>query len=137
VDAVRGDGGQSLVVAALLLGVAAVAVMTVQGAQDRLVSGLRDQRAGEAAVAAAGAALADLQLARVRALGRGLDPAETARFVADDDVVAAVRAAATAMTGAHGTSAPSDIAILSFGVEIEVHVTVAGRRHIALIEPPL
>lgn len=132
----RGEAGQSLVVAALLLGVAAVAVIMVQGAQDRLVSGLRDQRAGEAAVAAAGAAVADLHLARVRALGRGLDPAETARFVAEEDVVAAVRAAATAMTDAHRTSAPSEIAILSFGVEIEVHLTIAGRRHIALIEPP-
>jgi len=132
-----GDRGQSLVVAALLLGVAAVAVVAVHSAQDRLVSGLRDQRMGEAAVAAAGAAVADLHLARVLSLGRGLDPSETERFVAEEAVVIAARAAALSMIRAHGASTPADLAVVSFGTEIEVHLTFGGRRHVALIGPPV
>jgi len=136
VDALREDRGQSLVVAALLLGAAATAVVAVHGAQERLVSYVREQRTGEAAVAAAGAAVADLQLARVRELGRALEPAEIARFATEQAVTDAARSAAIALTSARGQPAPSEVTVLAFGVEIEVHVTIRGRRHIALLGPP-
>lgn len=130
------DRGQALVVTAGLLAPAALAVVLLIAQQDRLVQLVREQRAGEAAVAAAGAVVADLQLERMRALGRGLDAAELAGFAAEDAVADAARAAAVAIARAHGAAEPSDVRVLSFGVEIEVHLTLAGRRHIALLEPP-
>jgi hypothetical protein len=137
VDALsRADGGQSLVVAALLLGVAALAVTLLHGAQDRLISAVRDQRTGEAAVAAAGSAVADLQLARVQAAGRPLTIGEIEAFAAEASVIDAARVAARRIADAHGDARTIDIAIKSFGPEIEVHLALAGRTHIALLPPP-
>ncbi|MGH2378526.1 MAG: hypothetical protein ACRDGT_08615 [Candidatus Limnocylindria bacterium] len=132
----RAERGQSLVVAALLAAVAALALTLVHGTGDRLVSAVRDQRAGEAAVAAAGSAVADLQLARVRSAGRALTLAEIEAFAAEDAVLEAAREAARRMAEAHGGAGPVEVTIKSFGSEIEVHLTLGGRRHIALLSPP-
>jgi hypothetical protein len=133
---IRGDRGQALVIAALLLGLAAFAVILVVASQERLVAGLRDQRTGEAAVAAAGAAIADLQLARSRELGRPFTVEEIARFAAEPSVLEAARSAAARMARAHGSAEPSELVVQSFGVEIEVHLTLRGWRHVALLAPP-
>lgn len=133
---IRDESGQSLVVAALILGVAAFAVTAMHGAQERLVDGLRDQRAGEAAVVAAGSAVASLHHARVASLGRPLSPEEIERFAAEPDVLEAARAAAARMAEVHRARGYLDVAVRSFGVEIEVHVKLAGRSHIALLAPP-
>lgn len=130
------EHGQALVVAALLLGLAALAITLLHGAQDRLVVGVRDQRAGEAAVAAAGSAVADLQLARVRSIGRPLTIREIEAFAAEPSVVEAARAAARRIAEAHGEDRRIELTVLSFGSEIEVHLSLAGRIHIALIGPP-
>lgn len=132
----RRDSGQALVVAALLLGAAALAVTLTQGAQDRLVGAVRDQRVGEAAVAAAGSAVADLQLSRVRLAGRPLTIGEIEAFAAETSTLEAARAAARGIAEAHGDTRPMDVAVLSFGSEIEVHLSLAGRTHIVLIAPP-
>jgi hypothetical protein len=137
VDAlIRAERGQSLVVAAFLAGLAALAVALIHETQDRLVADVRDQRTGEAAVAAAGSAVADLQLARVRAAGRALTTAEIEAFAVEDAVAEAARAAARRMAEAHGETRPLEVVIRSFGPEIEVHLRLAGRRHIALLSPP-
>jgi hypothetical protein len=137
VDAlIRTDGGQSLVVSALLLAASALAVTLLHGAQDRLISTVRDQRTGEAAVAAAGAAVADLQLARVQAAGRPLTIAEIEAFAAESSVLDAARAAARRIADAHGETRTIDAVVRSFGPEIEVHLALAGRTHIALLSPP-
>lgn len=133
---IRGDRGQSLVVAALILAVAALAVTLLLGAQDRLISAVRDQRTGEAAVAAAGSAVADLQLARVRATGRPLTVREIEAFAAEASVIEAARAAARRISDAHGDTRTIDLVIRSFGSEIEVHLDLGGRQHIALLAPP-
>lgn len=133
---IRKESGQALLVAALLLGLAALAVTLIDGAQERLVASAREQRTGEAAVAAAGSAVADLQLARVRAAGRALTLGEIEAFAAGPAVLEAARAAARRIADAHGETRPMDIAVLSFAPEIEVHLSLAGRIHIALIGPP-
>jgi hypothetical protein len=133
VDAV-GERGQALVFAALLLGIAAAALVGLHAASTRILDGVRDDRAGEAAAAAAGAAVADLQLERALALGHDLDRAETAGFVADPAVAEAAKAAAIRLARLHGRADPSDVHLIAIGFEIEVHVTLGGRRHIALIE---
>jgi hypothetical protein len=134
VDAVTGERGQALIFAALLLGVAAVALLGLRDISDRILEGVRDDRAGEAAVEAAGAAVADLKIARERARGRELDRAETAAFVADPAVESAARAAAVRMARVHGRADPSDVTVHAFGFEIEVQLTLAGRAHVALLE---
>jgi hypothetical protein len=133
---IRCERGQSLVVAALLLAIAALAVTFLLGAQDRLVSAVRDQRTGEAAVAAAGSAVADLQIARVRAAGRPLTIGEIEAFAAEAPVLEAARAAALRIADAHGDARTIDLVIRSFGSEIEVHLALGGRTHIALLAPP-
>ena len=133
---IGGDRGQSLVVAALLLAVAALAVTLLLGAQDRLITTVRDQRTGEAAVAAAGSAVADLQLARVRAARRPLTIGEIEAFAAEASVLEAARAAARRIADAHGDARIIDVVIRSFGSEIEVHLALGGRTHIALLAPP-
>lgn len=128
------ERGQALVFAALLLGVAALALTGIRAVSDAILEGVRDDRAGEAAVAAAGAAVADLQLARARSLGHDLDRAETAAFVAEPAVENAARDAAVRLARLHGRADPVAVTVQSFGFEIEVQLTLAGRQHGALLE---
>jgi hypothetical protein len=130
-DAVRDERGQALVFAVLMVGLAAAVMIGLRDAQERILGGVRDARAGEAAVTAAGTAVSDLQ----REKG-DLDRAETAAFVARPDVLEAARAAATRLTRIHGRSDPSDVSVHAYGYEIEVHLTLGGRQHIALLEAP-
>jgi hypothetical protein len=133
VDALN-ERGQALVFAALLLAIAAVALAGLHAASERILDGVRTDRAGEAAAAAAGAAVADLQLARSRALGHDLDRAETADLVADPAVTDAARAAAMRLARLHDRADPTDVRVIAIGFEVEVHVTLGGRDHIALLE---
>lgn len=128
------DRGQALVFAALLLAIAAVAVVGLHAASQRILDAVRTDRAGEAAAAAAGVAVADLQLARARSLGHELDRAETSDFVADPVVTEAARAAAIRLARLHERADPSDVRVIAIGFEVEVHVTLGGRTHIALLE---
>lgn len=132
---VEGEQGQALVFAVLFLAVAAAAILGTRDAAIRIMTDARDDRAGEAAVAAAAAAVADLAVARAALLGREMDAAETAAFVAEDGVVGAARRAAARLARLEGRAAPSDVRVVAYGLEIEVHLTIAGRRHIALLEP--
>jgi hypothetical protein len=134
VDALTGERGQALVLGVVMLAVAAVVLVGLRSISDRIVDRARDDRAGEAAVAAAGAAVADLQLSRARDLGHDLDRAETAAFVADPQVSDAARDAAVRLAREHGREEPLGVEVLSFGYEIEVHLTLAGRHHTALLE---
>lgn len=116
-----------------LLGIAAMAVVGLRTVAERIHDDVREQRAGEAAVAAAGAAVGELQFARVTALGHELDREEVAAFVADPAVTEAARTAATELARLHGLAAPSDVRVLAFGFEIEIHVMVGRRAHVALL----
>jgi hypothetical protein len=132
-DAVSGDRGQALVLTAAILGVAAVAIVGVRGASERLLDGVRDQRAGEAAAAAAGTAVADLIVARAADLGRDMGRDEVALFVTEPVVQERARAAAGGIARLHRRSEPAEVRVLAIGLEVEVHVTLAGRTHVALL----
>jgi hypothetical protein len=133
VDAVSGERGQALVLAAALLGVAAVAVVGLRAASDRLLDAVHDERAGEAAAAAAGIAVGDLLFARARAIGRDLARDEVAALVAEPVVREAAHAAAFRLARQHGRDGPADVRVIAFGLEVEVHVVLTGRTHVALI----
>ncbi|MBI2323892.1 MAG: hypothetical protein HYU87_02865 [Chloroflexi bacterium] len=132
-DALSDGRGQALVLTAILLGVAAAAIVGLSGVSHRILDGVRAQRAGEAAAAAAGTAVADLQFDRVRALGRELGRAEIAVFVADPAVAGAARHAAARLARLHDRADPTDVRVIAIGFEIEVHVTLSGRTHVALL----
>lgn len=133
---IRSERGQALVLAAAMLGLAAFAVSSLLGGQERLLAETALQRAGEAAVAAAGAAVADLELAYARDLGGELTPADIERLAADERAIAAARLAAGRMAAAHGVAPPDSVVLRAFGSELEVHLVLRGRRYVVLLAPP-
>lgn len=128
-----GDRGQALVLAALLTGVAAVAVIGLRTVSEGILQEVRDVRAGEAAVSAAATAVSDILLGRQQALGRELEPAELARLAAEPATAEAARFAAVRLAREHRRADPSGVRVLAFGYEIEVRLTLAGREHVALV----
>ena len=134
-DAVTDDHGQALVFAVLLLGLAAAVIVGLLNVQQRILSDVRDQRAGEAAVAAAGRVVSDALFARTARGTKHLTQDATARLAADADVVDQARVAAASIARENGRSEPTEVTVHAYGYEIEVHLTLAGRRHIALLEP--
>jgi hypothetical protein len=133
VEAVSGDRGQALIFAALLFGVAAIALLGLRDASLRILDGVRDDRAGEAAAEAGAAAVAHVKDEREH--GRQFDKAQTAAFASEPEIIEAAREAALRIVRVHGRADPTDVSVHAFGFEIEVHVTLAGRQHIALLEP--
>ena len=69
-----GQGGQALVVVVALLGFAALVVLSLSDAEDRIVAKLRAERAAEAAAEAGGAVVAD-RLVELAAIDDGDRPA--------------------------------------------------------------
>jgi hypothetical protein len=119
VDAVRGERGQALVLAVLALGLAATTIVGLEAAQDRILADAHERRAGEAAVEAAGAALADAVLGSTRS---------REAIVADPLVIERARAAADSLSSANHGPRVRDIAISvgprSLDVELSVGVHV-------------
>src|SRR5439155_22165224 len=120
---------QALTFAVVLLGLAALALVGLRDASERILDAVRDDRAGDAAAEAGAAVVADMHG------GREMTAAQTAVFVARPDVAEAARAAAVRLAREHRRADPSDVSVHAFGIEVEVHVTLAGRQHIALLEP--
>jgi hypothetical protein len=67
-DTVRGERGQALLIAALVIGLGALAIVGLRVMQDRVLAGAQTRSAGEAAVEAAAAAIADAYIAHVDSL---------------------------------------------------------------------
>ncbi len=61
--------------------------------------------------------------------------AEIAAFVREATVTGAAREAAVRLARLHGRADPTSVTVHSFGLEVEVHLTLAGHQHIALLEP--
>lgn len=130
------DGGQALVIAVLGIGIAAAAIVGLRDAQERVLLDVHARRAGEAAAEAAGAALADAQVALIARLrgrpGRSVDlarRAEIAALVADPAVVQAALAAAGELAAENRAGPPTDLSIRDAGADLEVLLTLDRRRH--------
>jgi predicted lipid-binding transport protein (Tim44 family) len=127
------DDGQALLVAVLLLAIAAVGVVGLRAVQDRFAADARIQRAGEAAVEAAVAAVADAYVAHVvsgRAAGQGAETvANVHELLAEPRTLNAARAAADDLARANGFG-PVESLDLSCGAGmVEAQLGLLGRRH--------
>lgn len=121
-DSVNRDGGQSLALAVLLVAVAALALAGLRGAQERIIDRTRDELAGEGAVEAAGAVVAD-------ALAAGTLEA----VVRDERVLARARMAAVEIAAANGRGRPEGLRLVVVPGGAEVSLTLAGHVHRAAI----
>jgi hypothetical protein len=119
VDAVTGERGQALVFAVLALALAAMTIVGLEAAQDRILADAHERRAGEAAVEAAGSALADALLgSRV--------PLDT--LVADPLVIERVRTAADRLSVANGGAPVRDLTIGIAPRALDIGLTVGAHR---------
>jgi hypothetical protein len=124
VDAVSGDRGQALILAVLALGLAAATIVGLQAAQDRIFRDAHERRAGEAAVEAAGAALADAQIGFKGSLDA---------FAADPLVAERARAAADQLSALNDGAPVHDLSITADAREIEVGLSVGAHRQRAAV----
>lgn len=137
----RDDRGQALVLAVLALGIAAATIVGLRAAQDRILMDARERRAGEAAVEAAGAAVADAQVVFLATLRdeagqpRGMPSrAELDGFVSDPLVVERARAAAGELAGANGGGTVSGFSIHAWTTTIEIALALGPHRQRASID---
>ena len=139
-DTLIGERGQALVLAVLGLALAAITIVGLREAQDRILSDARDRRAGEAAVEAAGAALADAQLDFIASLRDELGSArrlptraELDAFVRDPLIVERSRAAAAQLSAANGGGPIRGLEITAGSRTIDLAISVGGHQQRASI----
>ncbi len=135
-----GDRGQALVLAVLALGLAAATIVGLQAAGERILRDAQERRAGEAAVEAAGAAVADAfvdltaSLRDERGRARAIPTqAELAAFVTDDLVTARAQAAADALSAVNGGGPVRDLGLSNASRAIEIALSVGAHRQRAAI----
>ena len=120
-----GDRGQALVLAVLALGLAAATIVGLQAAQDRILHDAQERRAGEAAVEAAGATIADALLGSTRSLDT---------LAADPLVLERARAAADDLSAANGGAPVRDLVITAGQLAFDISLSVGAHRQRASIE---
>lgn len=125
IDALTDARGQAHLIAVLVIAMAAVAISGLRGAQERILDDERVRRAGEAAVEAATAVVADAYVA-ANALPSPL-PADIARAVLDPATRERARAAAIAMSFANGGADLDGPEISCASRGVDVKITIAGR----------
>jgi hypothetical protein len=129
VDALSGDRGQALILAVLALAIAAATIVGLRATQDRILADARERRAGEAAIEAAGAALADAQVELIAPIRSGLEA-----LVTDPLVIERSRRAADALSAANGGPPTGDIVISLAPRTLEIALSVGAHRQRAAIE---
>jgi hypothetical protein len=123
------DRGQALIVTVLFLAIAATTLSGLRLAQDRIFAAARERRAGEAAVEAATAVIADAYT-----LARGSRTEDIAAAVAEPSAREAARDAAQAMSTANGGGAVSDVSAQCRPRSVDVAITLGGRIYRAGFE---
>ena len=114
------EGGQAALAVVLALAIAVAAVIGLRAAQERIVMGVRAQRAGEAAVEAAAQSVADLYAAR-RSAAREL--------VLDPRVVETARVAAEELARENGYRSVEQVQLMCTGKRIEARLVLSGYSH--------
>lgn len=129
------ERGQALVLAVLALALAAVTIVGLRAAQDRVLADAHQRRAGEAAIEAAGATLADAQVAFIAGLrdevgGRRVAPtrAELDQLISDPLVVERARGAAEELSARNDGPAVAELRIAVAGRDLEITMTAGAHR---------
>lgn len=133
--ALNDDRGQALLLAVLLIAIAAVAVSGLRIAQEQILAVARERRAGEAAVEAATAVIADAYAAE---LGR-LSPARTPDVfgaVTDRGAREAARAAAAEVSVLNAGPEIGDVIVRCAAGLVDVSITISNRLYRAGFRGP-
>jgi hypothetical protein len=134
VDAVRGEGAQAVLIAALVIGIGALAIVGLRVVQDRVLAGAETRSAGEAAVEAAAAAIADAYIAHVDSLrAHAFDVprpnVDVPAVLAHPATLEAARAAASQAAARNGGLFDGVVVTRCVGATIEIELRHAGRLH--------
>jgi len=135
---VRGERGQALLIAALLIGIGALAIVGLRVVQDRVLANAQTRGAGEAAVEAAAASIADAYIAhldslRAHAFDVPRPTVDVARVVTHPATLEAARAAASEAAARNGGVFDGVVAARCVGTTIEIELNHAGRLHRAAL----
>lgn len=133
------DRGQALVIAALLIGIGALAIVGLRVVQDRVLAGALAQDAGEAAVEAAAAAVADAYVAHLDALREHVfdvprPTADVVGLLARPATREAARVAAAEAAALNGAVFDGVVEARCVGRTIEIELHHAGRLHRAALQ---
>lgn len=123
----NGERGQAVLAVVLALGIAAAAIVGLRAAQERIVSGARTQRAGEAAVEAAAQSVADAYAAR---------PDAAKELVRDARVIETARIAAEDLARENGGALVERVELSCDGDRIEARLVLSGYSHHAGFRAP-
>jgi Tfp pilus assembly protein PilX len=140
-DTVRDERGQTLVIVVLLLGIAAVVIVGLRAGQERFFAVARSHRAGEAAVEAASAALADAYVAhlaavRARSQERPRPTPNVPALVADPRTIEKARVAADELARENGAGRIETMNIGCESGRVEARLTLGGYSHHAGFAAP-
>lgn len=135
----RGERGQALVIAALFIGIGALAIVGLRVVQERVLANAAAQEAGEAAVEAAAAVVADAYVAHLDALRAHVFdvPRPTADVVAllsDPATRESARAAAAEAAAQNSAVFDGVVEARCVGKTIEIELHHAGRLHRAALQ---
>ena len=114
------DRGQALIVAALLLGIAAVVISGLRLSQDAILARAHASRAGEAAAEAAAAVAADAYVSELRRAALAAGPADVPNALAAPTVHEDARSAASDLSIRNGGGAVDDVTITCGANGVEV-----------------
>jgi hypothetical protein len=133
-DAVRSERGQALIIAALVIGIGALAIVGLRVVQERVLAGAQTRSAGEAAVEAAAAAIADAYIAHVDSLrAHAFDVprprVDVAAVLGHPATLEAARAAASEAAGSNGGLFDGTVGARCVGATIEIELHHDGRLH--------
>ena len=135
----KDERGQALVIAAILIGIGALAIVGLRAVQDRMLENAAAQDAGEAAVEAAAAVVADGYVARVDSVrAHAFDvprpTVDIAGLLADPAMRESARAAAADVAARNGGVFDGAIEARCVGATIEIELHHAGRLHRAAVQ---
>jgi hypothetical protein len=138
--ALSDDRGQTLLITAVFIAIAVVAVVGLREAQSHLIASATSHRAGEAAVEAAAASLADAYVAHLSST-RGptsdaLPTTNVAGLIAQPQVIEAARIAADSLARENAAGRVESLSTSCADGRIEVRLVLNGFPHHAGFSAP-
>ncbi|HYK99232.1 MAG TPA: hypothetical protein VEU77_12650 [Candidatus Acidoferrales bacterium] len=129
-DALNDDGGQAAILAVVLIALAAVAIAGIREADARLARGSATRWAGEAAVEAAAAVVADAYAAELRArVVPSRSPRPMREVVGAPSVREQAHAAADDLSARNGGVASEDLTVTCANGAVTVAASFGGTTY--------